>query len=123
MLIPHLHLYGDCKEAISLYEKAFHTKAETDIDYAPDGKIAHARMRIHGQEVWLNDALVNKDKSLDLGTVHLCIIFDTTDDLLACYEILKADRNDITPFQETPYSKLCGNFMDKFGVIWGFMVW
>lgn len=39
MLIPHLHFYGDCKEAIVLYEKAFNAKIETVIrnsDYAPD---------------------------------------------------------------------------------------
>jgi PhnB protein len=123
MLIPHLHFCGDCKEAIDLYEKAFNTTVETEtIDYMSDGKrIAHAAMNIHGQRVFLNDALDNKDKSFHLGAVHLIITFNTADELLACYEVLKADDNNIDPFKETPYSKLCGNFMDKFGVIWGFM--
>ncbi len=120
MLIPHLHFCGDCKEAIGLYEKAFNTKIES-IDYMSDGeKIAHAAMNIHGQEVFLNDNFGNKDKSLDCA-VHLIITFNTVNELLACYEILKTDGNDIGTFSETPYSKLCGNFMDKFGVLWGFM--
>ena len=120
MLIPHLHFCGDCKEAIDLYEKAFNTKIES-IDYMPDGiKIAHAAMNIHGQKVFLNDNFGNKDKSLDCA-VHLIITFNTVNELLACYEILKTDGNDIGTFNETPYSKLCGNFMDKFGVLWGFM--
>ena len=120
MLIPHLHFCGDCKEAIGLYEKAFNTKIES-IDYMSDGKkIAHAVMNIHGQKVFLNDNFGNKDKSLDCA-VHLIITFNTVDELLACYEILKTDGNDIGTFRETPYSKLCGNFMDKFGVLWGFM--
>lgn len=31
MIIPHLHFCGDCEETITLYEKAFNTKAETII--------------------------------------------------------------------------------------------
>lgn len=120
MLIPHLHFGGDCADAIALYEKAFKTKAE-DYDYRDD-KIAHAEMNIHGQRVWLNDAFGNKDKSLDCGAVHLILTFNTAEELLSCYENLKADDNAPAPFKETPYSKLVGNFLDKFGVLWGFMV-
>jgi PhnB protein len=121
MLIPHLHFCGDCKEAIDLYERAFKTKVET-IDYMSDGKkIAHAAMDIHKQRVYLNDNFGNKNKSLDCA-VHLIITFNTVDELLACYEILRTDDKNIHPFYETPYSKLVGNFMDKFGVLWGFMV-
>ena len=120
MLIPHLHFCGDCKEAIELYEKAFCTKVKT-IDYSADGEhIAHATMDIHGQEVFLNDHFGNKNKSLDCA-VHLIITFHTVSELLVCYEILKEAGRDIGAFCETPYSKLCGNFMDKFGVLWGFM--
>jgi PhnB protein len=122
MLIPHLHFGGSCKEAIDLYEKAFNTKVEADsIDYASDGiKIAHAAMDIHGVKVFLNDAFGNKTKSPDCGAVHLIVTFNTVKELLVCYEMLKAE--DVSyPFHETPYSKLVGNFMDKFGVLWGFM--
>jgi PhnB protein len=130
MLIPYLHFDGDCMEAIELYEKAFNTKANADsIDYMSDGKkIAHAAMNINGTEVYLNDALVyindtfgNKEKSLCFGSAHLTVTFKTVEELLACYKILK-NENDINKFNETPYSKLCGNFVDKFGVLWGFMV-
>jgi len=120
MLIPHLHFGSDCAYAIAAYEKAFNTKAE-DYDYR-DGKIAHAEMIIHGQKVWLNDAFGNKDKSLDCGAVHLILTFNTAEELLACYENLRVDDNTLTPFHETPYSKLVGNFLDKFGVLWGFMI-
>ena len=120
MLIPHLHFCGNCAEAIDLYERAFNTKVET-IDYAPNcEKIVHASMDIHGQRVFLNDRFGNKNKSLDCF-VHLIITFNMVDELLACYDILRAGGNDIDTFVETSYSKLCGNFMDKFGVLWGFM--
>lgn len=124
MLIPHLHFNGNCMEAINLYEKAFNTKVDAEsIDYMSDGeKIAHATMNIHGTKIFLNDALkfLNDTFGVSCG-VHLTITFNAVDELLACYEILKQGDN-LTPFYETPYSKLVGNFVDKFGVLWGFMV-
>ena len=54
MLIPHLHFCDNCEEAIAIYEKAFHTKAESIVynrEYAPneypdDNRIAHAFMSV-----------------------------------------------------------------------------
>lgn len=121
MLIPHLHFDGNCAEAIALYEKAFDTKAK-DYDYRED-RIAHAEMKIHGQKVWLNDGKAFLGDALGVNcATHLILTFKTSKELLACYELLKEDNDDSAPFHETPYSKLVGNFLDKFGVPWGFMV-
>ena len=128
MLIPHLHFCGNCEEAIATYEKAFHTKAESIVynrDYAPneypgDNRIAHAVMNIHGQKVFLNDRFGNKDKSLNCA-VHLIVMFPSVEELLACYEFFKEESTIIDPFTKLPYSELAGNFVDKFGVQWGFM--
>ena len=128
MLIPHLHFYDNCEEAIAIYEKAFHTKAESIVynrDYAPDeypddNRIAHAVMNIHGQKVYLNDRFGNKDKSLNCA-VHLIVMFPSVEELLACYEFFKEESTIIDPFMKLPYSELAGNFIDKFGVQWGFM--
>ena len=128
MLIPHLHFCDNCEEAIALYEKAFNTKAESVVynrDYAPDeypddNRIAHAVMNIHGQKVFLNDRFGNKDKSLNCA-VHLIVMFKSVEELLACYEFFKEESTIIDPFTKLPYSELAGNFVDKFGVQWGFM--
>ena len=120
MLIPHLHFCGDCEEAISVYEKAFNTKLQEIVRNGDNG-IAHAVMEIHGQKVFLNDRFGNKNKSLDCA-VHLIIMFKSADELLACYEYFKEESVIIDPFMELPYSKLAGNFIDKFGVQWGFMI-
>ena len=128
MLIPHLHFCDNCEEAIAIYEKAFHTKAESIVynrDYAPDeypddNRIAHAVMNIHGQKVFLNDRFGNKDKSLNCA-VHLIVMFTSVEELLACYEFFKEESTIIDPFTKLPYSELSGNFVDKFGVQWGFM--
>ena len=128
MLIPHLHFCDNCEEAIAVYEKAFDTKAESIVynrDYAPDeypedNRIAHAVMNIHGQKVFLNDRFGNKDKSLNCA-VHLIVMFKSVEELLACYEFFKEESTIIDPFTKLPYSELAGNFIDKFGVQWGFM--
>jgi len=120
MLIPILHFCGDCADAMALYEKAFNTKVEYT-EHRDDGKIRHAEMTIHGQKVFLNDRFGNRDKSLDCA-VHLALTFSSVDEFLACYENLKEGGDIIDPFVETSYSKLVGNFMDRYGVLWGFMV-
>ena len=137
MLIPHLHFCDNCKEAIALYEKAFNTKAEDIVyssdyarnihnrnygpdEYPEDNKIAHAAMNIHGQTIFLNDRFGNKDKSLNCA-VHVIVMFKSVDELLVCYEFFKEESTIVDPFTKLPYSELAGNFIDKFGVQWGFM--
>lgn len=128
MLIPHLHYMDNCKDAISLYERAFQTKAETIItskqygstETDAENRIAHAVMYIHGQKVFLNDRFGKKDRSTDVA-MHMIVMFSSTDELLSTYEVLKADSTIVDPIEELPYSKLAVQFIDKFGVQWGFM--
>lgn len=131
MLIPHFHFCGNCEEVIKLYEKAFNTKVSEIVrnhdynpeEYAGDTQIAHASMEIHGQTVFLNDNdfFASKDNSSKFP-IHLIIQFKTPSELLTCYEILRDDNAKNYPFEKTSYSELIGNFVDKFGIWWGFMV-
>ena len=127
MLIPHLHFHGECKEAIALYEKAFDTKADTVIynrQYDPncnDDGIAHAVMQIHGHMIYLNDRFGKQTQTTDTA-VHLIVMFKTTEELLECYDILKLGSVTVDPPEELPYSPLAVQFIDHFGVQWGFMV-
>ena len=132
MIIPHLHFCGNCEEAIATYEKAFNTKVDNIVrnsDYSPDeyhgdNRIAHASLKIHGQTVFLNDneaMFSTKDISLNFP-VHIIVYFQTKEELLDCYEILKDENMQNDPFVKTSYSELVGNFKDKFGMLWGFMI-
>ena len=134
MLITHLHFSGDCASAIELYEKAFNSKVDeivTDDDYARNSgnkstgssQIAHARMKIHGQTIMLNDRtdFANESKTPS-GATHLIVQFQSVEELLACYEHFKANSTEVDPFVKTFYSEMVGNFIDKFGTLWGFMV-
>ncbi len=128
MLIPHLHFDRDCKQAIALYETAFGTKAESVIysrQYDPpqpvSDQIAHAVMKIHGQTVFLNDGFGNKARTSDCA-VHLIVMFKSKAALLSCYEVLIVDSITVDPLEELAYSPLAVLFIDRFGVLWGFMV-
>jgi len=128
MIVPALHFCGDCKDAITLYEKAFNTKAHiviTNSQFSPDecgdDQIAHAEMILCGQRVLLNDRFGNKDKSPDMP-VRLIVMFETADELLNCFEYFKDGSIIVDPFEAVSYSKLFGNFIDPFGIGWGFMV-
>ena len=128
MLIPHLHFCGNCNEAIAMYETAFETKAKPiirksknmPVDWV-EGKILHAVMDIFGQTVYLNDRFGNKNMSFDCA-VKLTVTFKKIDNLIACYEIMKEDSITIDPLEKVTFSKLTVQFIDKFGVQWGFMV-
>ena len=121
MIIPHLHFNGNCNQAITFYEKAFNTKAE--IGDRNGEFISHAIMDIRGTRVFLNDRVdfANTSKRLD-GTTHFVVLFDSKDELLDCYAHFGNTSTIIDEFTKESYSAWCGNFMDEFGVVWGFMV-
>lgn len=54
--------------------------------------------------------------------VHLIVTFKNKADLLSCYDKMKEGSITIDPLEELPYSPLAVQFIDKFGVQWGFMV-
>ena len=122
MLIPHLHFYGNCAEAIELYEKAFDTKADVlFLNGNGDGSVGHAEMRIHDTRMMLNDRFGNRNKSTDCA-VALIITFKSAAELLACYEIIRPGCIVIDPPEKLSYTELGLQFIDRFGVQWGFMV-
>lgn len=120
MFVPHLHFYGDCEDAMAVYEMAFNTKADTIIR-DDDGGIVHAEMRIHSLRVMLNNRFGNKDKTTDCA-IAAVITFNTANELLKSYEILKQDSVTIDPMNKAPYTELGVQFLDNFGVQWAFMV-
>ena len=122
MLIPHLHFCGNCAEAIALYEKAFDTKIDVlFLNGNGDGTVGHAEMQIHGTRVMLNDRFGNKEKTADCA-VALILTFKNTTALLECYETLNSGDIVIDPPEKLSYTELGLQFIDRFGVQWGFMV-
>ncbi len=127
MLIPHLHFRGNCLEAIDFYKRVFSTKVEEIIFSNNEGtnrlskKVSHAVMRIHGQKVFLNDRF-GKDSNSIGSSIHLIIMFESEDELMKCYRKMRGNSIIIDPLQPLSYSSLFVQFIDKFGIQWGFMV-
>lgn len=124
MLIPHMHLNGRCREALTLYEKAF--LAKTDLiqyisETEPEKGVVHAEIHIHGQRVMLNDRGGNKD-FLTESAMQMVVIFDSVKELQDTYQLMSEDSVTIDPMQKTFFSPCVVGFLDKFGVRWGFMV-
>jgi len=49
-------------------------------------------------------------------------VFKSKEDLLAYYDIMKEGSISVDPLETLAYSPLAVQFIDKFGVLWGFMV-
>ena len=117
MLVPHLYLNGRCQEAITRYVEAFGAEVKDVITY-PEAEnkkgVMHSEILIHGQRVMMNDN--------DFGPPDLIVIYDSKEDLMHSFEIMKEGGNITAPMQKTDYSSCVVGFSDKFGVKWGFMV-
>ncbi len=122
MLVTHIYLNGQCKEAIDLYVQAFGGSIETIIQQPDqDGLIIHAEILIHNQLLMLNDFGDNDGYSKS-GGYQLSIKFDTVDDLKKTYSFLEEGSTILSPMHETDYSVCVIRFIDKFDVRWGFWV-
>lgn len=121
MLVPHIYLYGHCKEAIQLYQKAFGATVHTIIEDNEHKLIVHAEIEIHHQLLMLNDTGGDLDFSQS-GGYQLSVQFDNEDDLLAAYSILMEGATIIFSMQATEYSVCVVRFIDRFDVRWALWV-
>jgi PhnB protein len=122
MLTTHIYLNGHCREAMTIYQKAFGATIHKIIeDPQHSGLILHAEITIHNQLLMLNDTGGDLDSSRS-GGYQLSVLFDTEEDLLAAYSVLKQDANILFPMQPTDYSECVVRLIDRFDVRWALWV-
>lgn len=124
MLVTHVYLNGQCKEAIDLYVNAFKGTINTIIEGSSieqENLIIHSEISIHNQRLMLND-FGDNDGFSKSGGYQLCVNFDNENDLKDVYSVMKDGSITISPMQETDYSVCVVRFVDKFDVRWAFMV-
>lgn len=117
MLVPHLYFNGRCKEAIAQYVKAFGAEVRDVIPYPEEERkegIRHSEILIHGQRIMMNDN--------DLGPPALVVIYESKEELMRSYEVLKEGGQVTAPMVATDYSPCVVGIRDKFGIDWGLMV-
>jgi PhnB protein len=133
LLTPNFNFNGRCEEAITLYQKAFDAKIGCLLRYSEANKsdwdrelteeqsnyIYHSELRIGTQRFMMCDQMdVELVKSTSLS---LTVTFDTKEEVVKAYEVLKEGSTTIYPIHSTTYSSCIVVFIDKFGFRWGLM--
>jgi PhnB protein len=116
MLVPTFFFDGKCQEAIELYKKAFCAEV-TRLEPYPEEQhkkgLVDAEIIIHGQKLWLTD---------EKGSPGMVAVFDTLEETMKAFEIMKEGGQVTHPPQKTKYSICECALKDRYGVIWGLMV-
>ena len=132
-IVPTLTFGGNCREAIHMYEKAFHgtircliTYGEAnDPEYNPLLKANQKEYIYHSELVLNHQRIIMSDHvGIEFQTCYsnfLTIMFDTKEEVQQAYEIMKEESKTIYPLEATPYSSCRVVFIDKFGIRWGIM--
>lgn len=132
-VVPTLNFGGNCREAIHIYEKAFHGKISclitygeaNDPEYNPLLKENQKEYIYHSELVLNNQRIIMSDHvDIEFQTCYsnfLTIMFDTKEEVQQAYEIMKEESKTIYPLEATPYSSCRVVFVDKFGIRWGIM--
>ena len=133
LLTANFNFNGRCEEAINLYQNAFDAKVTCLLRYSDADKrdwnkeltseqanyIYHAELLIGTQRIMMCDNMeVDLVKSTALS---LTVTFDTKEEVLKAYELLKEGSTILNPVHSTTYSSCIVVLLDKFGFRWGLM--
>lgn len=106
-------------EALAFYEKAFGAEQVLRLD-GPDGKVAHAEMRIAGGIVMLSEENVpmghKSAHTLGGSPVHLMFYVKDVDQAFA--KALAAGGREQRPVKDQFYGDRSGTLSDPFGIQW-----
>jgi PhnB protein len=110
-----------CAEAIEFYARAFAAVETAPRMTGPDGRVAHAEIRIGDSLVMLSDespeAPTRSPRSLGATTA---VMFVYTDDVDAMWErAIAAGATEIFPLELQFYGDKGGRIEDPFGHQWG----
>lgn len=128
---PYLTFYGECQEAIELYQKAFKTEAAeimrfSDIPPSPDNPMKLQE----NQKDWILQATIPFGNNFmrlsdsfreinDESTDRIGIVVEASIDIVNhAFEVLADDGKVDMPLQKTFFSPSYGIVYDKYGVMW-----
>ena len=131
-ITPNLNFDGQCSSALQLYQRAFNarivqciTNKEAtweepyNVTSETENQIYHAELLIGEQRIMMCD---NGDIPFQpTASLSLTVTFDSKEDVLDAYEIMKKGGRIIYPVQSTPYSSCFVSLYDRFGFRWVLM--
>ena len=115
----HLWFNGDCKHAISFYQKAFQAEIEEPPVPAPDGNgIMHVMMKIGDSNIMMADAWPNhwEQGPIKGSTASLWLYVDDCDALYK--RALDAGCEVVEPIMDAFWGDRNGKVRDPFGHCW-----
>ncbi|NLK96292.1 MAG: VOC family protein [Clostridiales bacterium] len=130
---PNFNFGGHCEEAMYFYQKAFGAKIGCFLRYSDAQKedfnkeltetekayIYHGEIFIGNQRIMMSDNMdIPFEPSLSLS---LTVIFDTKEEVMQAYDVLKEECKIIYPVHSTTYSSCSVSLIDKFGFRWVLM--
>ncbi len=128
MLTPYIILDGSAKEAIALYERAFHAEVISLALFGempgelPDSireRIAHARLQIGETILLISDSAGSK---INIGNhVTIGIHSSSVEASQHIYDVLRQEGRVNVPLEATSFSPAFANVTDKFGVTFNLM--
>ena len=130
-IVPTLNFGGSCREAIHMYERAFHGKISCLITYGEANDPAYNPLLKEDQKEYIyhSELILGEQKiimsdhvDIEFQTCYsnfLTIMFDTVEEVRQAYEIMKEGSKTIYPLEATSYSACRVVFVDKFGIRWG----
>ena len=131
-VIPNVHFNGNCTQAIELYKKAFGAKVKTFLRYA-DANPEDFKMNDENQRDWIyhseivigdNRLMLNDTTEDDFQTVNsfsLLVHFNTSEEIMAAYELLRDGAVIISPMESQTYCAHFASLIDKYGMRWDLM--
>ena len=131
-VIPTLHYYGQCEEAIGLYKEAFNCKVHYFMRYSDavergwEEDIPEIRNTVYHSEILFGEQLFRMSDGADTKpntntAVFFAVNLDTVEEVKKAFEVLQASGTVIDELETTPYSACMGSVMDKYGIRWRVM--
>lgn len=133
MLTPNFNFDGRCEQAIRLYQAAFGARVGCLLRYSDALKkdfdrplTDQEKMYVYHAELWIGEHRVMMCDNPDVPFVpsrslSLVVTFDTKEDVLRAYDVLKEGCEIIYPVHSTSYSSCEVVLIDRFGFRWGLM--
>ncbi len=133
-LMPTIHLKGQCREAMALYQKAFGIEVKYMMTYGDavangwETDIPTEQLNwVYHSDVMFKEYLFHMADEDETGngngsSVFVAFSFDEVEDVKQAFEVLQEEcKAVIHPLHSTEYSRITGSLVDKFGVRWGLM--
>lgn len=128
-LNPYLNFDNNCREAMSFYKECLggelmmQTVGDMPAMAAqmpPNMKNSILHSTLTSGDIMLMASDLNREKSLEGNTVHLCINCKTESELNTFFNKLSAGGKVTEPISDMPWGAKYGSLTDKFGKHWLF---